>query len=71
MVSAPPQQSRPAQQQHTAAAATNSAAACSRTTNSNWPGEVVPMTPMRKKIAERMVESDAPARTCTRFSKWT
>jgi 2-oxoglutarate dehydrogenase E2 component (dihydrolipoamide succinyltransferase) len=58
MVSAPPQQSRPAQQ--------SQAQQPQQQTQTQpvpvpqiqiVPGEVVPMTPMRKKIAERMVES--------------
>ncbi|HEY2362631.1 MAG TPA: 2-oxoglutarate dehydrogenase, E2 component, dihydrolipoamide succinyltransferase [Candidatus Angelobacter sp.] len=58
MVSAPPQQSRPAQpqqvQQSQQQAQTQPIPAPQIQT---VPGEVVPMTPMRKKIAERMVES--------------
>ncbi|HEY2911798.1 MAG TPA: 2-oxoglutarate dehydrogenase, E2 component, dihydrolipoamide succinyltransferase, partial [Candidatus Angelobacter sp.] len=58
MVSAPPQQSRPAQpqqvQQPQQQAQTQPIPAPQIQT---VPGEVVPMTPMRKKIAERMVES--------------
>ena len=56
MVSAPPQQSRPRSNAATAAA-TNSDAACSCATNSDCARRSCPMTPMRKKIAERMVES--------------
>ena len=33
--------------------------------------EVMPATVMRKKIAHHMIESRAPARTCTACSKWT
>jgi 2-oxoglutarate dehydrogenase E2 component (dihydrolipoamide succinyltransferase) len=58
MVSAPPQQSRPAQQQQAQQpqqqAQTQPVPVPQIQT---VPGEVVPMTPMRKKIAERMVES--------------
>ena len=58
MVSAPPPQSRPAQQQQTQPpqqqAQTQPVPVPQIQT---VPGEVVPMTPMRKKIAERMVES--------------
>ncbi|MFL6387461.1 MAG: 2-oxoglutarate dehydrogenase, E2 component, dihydrolipoamide succinyltransferase [Terriglobales bacterium] len=62
MVSAPPQQSRPAQQPQ----AQQQQAQQPQQTQmqpvpvpqiQTVPGEVVPMTPMRKKIAERMVES--------------
>jgi 2-oxoglutarate dehydrogenase E2 component (dihydrolipoamide succinyltransferase) len=53
MVSAPPQQSRPAQQQPQQAQTQPVPVPQIQTV----PGEVVPMTPMRKKIAERMVES--------------
>jgi pyruvate dehydrogenase E2 component (dihydrolipoamide acetyltransferase) len=51
-VSAPPQP-RPAPQQQTAAPAQRPATPAVQA----LPGELVPMTPMRKKIAERMVES--------------
>jgi pyruvate dehydrogenase E2 component (dihydrolipoamide acetyltransferase) len=54
MVSAPPQQSRPAQQQQQQQTQTQPVPVPQIQT---VPGEVVPMTPMRKKIAERMVES--------------
>ena len=58
MVSAPPQQSRPVQQQQAQQpqqqAQTQPVPVPQIQT---VPGEVVPMTPMRKKIAERMVES--------------
>ena len=58
VVSAPQQQSRPAQQQQQAQpqqqAQTQPVPVPQIQT---VPGEVVPMTPMRKKIAERMVES--------------
>ena len=53
MVSAPPQQSRPAQQQPQQTQTQPVPVPQIQTV----PGEVVPMTPMRKKIAERMVES--------------
>jgi len=53
MVSAPLQQSRPAQQQQQQQTQTQPVPVPQQTV----PGEVVPMTPMRKKIAERMVES--------------
>src|SRR5882757_3458287 len=64
VVSAPPQQSRPAQQpqqqvqpqQQTQTQPTPSPRP-SAPAMQIVPGEVVPMTPMRKKIAERMVES--------------
>jgi 2-oxoglutarate dehydrogenase E2 component (dihydrolipoamide succinyltransferase) len=58
MVSTPPPQSRPAQQQQTQPpqqqAQTQPVPVPQIQT---VPGEIVPMTPMRKKIAERMVES--------------
>jgi 2-oxoglutarate dehydrogenase E2 component (dihydrolipoamide succinyltransferase) len=54
MVSAPPQQARAAQQQQPQQAQTQPVPVPQIQTVS---GEVVPMTPMRKKIAERMVES--------------
>ncbi|HZE23961.1 MAG TPA: dihydrolipoamide acetyltransferase family protein, partial [Blattabacteriaceae bacterium] len=54
MVTAPPQQSRPAQQSQAQQTQTQPVPVPQIQT---VPGEVVPMTPMRKKIAERMVES--------------
>ncbi|MFL6313429.1 MAG: 2-oxoglutarate dehydrogenase, E2 component, dihydrolipoamide succinyltransferase [Terriglobales bacterium] len=54
MVSAPQQQSRPAQQSQAQQTQTQPVPVPQIQT---VPGEVVPMTPMRKKIAERMVES--------------
>src|SRR5438270_1547641 len=63
MVSAPPQQSRPAQQPQAQQQAQQPQAQQTQTQPvpvpqiQTVPGEVVPMTPMRKKIAERMVES--------------
>jgi 2-oxoglutarate dehydrogenase E2 component (dihydrolipoamide succinyltransferase) len=53
MVSAPPQQARAAQQQPQQTQTQPVPVPQIQTV----PGEVVPMTPMRKKIAERMVES--------------
>jgi 2-oxoglutarate dehydrogenase E2 component (dihydrolipoamide succinyltransferase) len=53
MVSAPLQQSRPAQQQPQQTQTQPVPVPQIQTV----PGEVIPMTPMRKKIAERMVES--------------
>jgi 2-oxoglutarate dehydrogenase E2 component (dihydrolipoamide succinyltransferase) len=59
MVSAPPQQSRPAQQQQQVQQPQQQAQTQPVPVPQiqTVPGEVVPMTPMRKKIAERMVES--------------
>jgi 2-oxoglutarate dehydrogenase E2 component (dihydrolipoamide succinyltransferase) len=62
VVSAPPPQSRPAQQQQTqppqqAQTQPTPSPRPSAPATQIVPGEVVPMTPMRKKIAERMVES--------------
>src|SRR5579859_7698214 len=59
MVSAPPQQSRPAQQQPAAQQQQQQTQTQPVPVPQiqTVPGEVVPMTPMRKKIAERMVES--------------
>ena len=58
MVSAPPQQSRPAQQQQAQPSQQQAQTQPVPTPQiQTVPGEVVPMTPMRKKIAERMVES--------------
>jgi pyruvate dehydrogenase E2 component (dihydrolipoamide acetyltransferase) len=55
MVSAPPQQARPAQQQQQPQQTQTQPIPVPQV--QTVPGEVVPMTPMRKKIAERMVES--------------
>ena len=61
VVSAPPQQSRPAQQtqpqQQEQQSLTQPSPRPPAPQIQTMPGEVVPMTPMRKKIAERMVES--------------
>jgi pyruvate dehydrogenase E2 component (dihydrolipoamide acetyltransferase) len=63
MVSAPQQQSRPAQQPQAQQQAQQPQVQQTQTQPvpvpqiQTVPGEVVPMTPMRKKIAERMVES--------------
>jgi 2-oxoglutarate dehydrogenase E2 component (dihydrolipoamide succinyltransferase) len=63
VVSAPPPQSRPAQQQQVqqpqqqAQTQPTPSPRPSAPAMQIVPGEVVPMTPMRKKIAERMVES--------------
>jgi 2-oxoglutarate dehydrogenase E2 component (dihydrolipoamide succinyltransferase) len=64
MVSAPQQQSRPAQQPQAQQQQAQQPQAQQTQTQpvpvpqlQTVPGEVVPMTPMRKKIAERMVES--------------
>ena len=58
MVSAPPQQSRPAQQQQVQQPQQQTQTQPVPVAQiQTVPGEVVPMTPMRKKIAERMVES--------------
>jgi pyruvate dehydrogenase E2 component (dihydrolipoyllysine-residue acetyltransferase) len=58
MVSAPPQQSRPAQQQQAQQPQQQEQTQPVPVPQiQTVPGEVVPMTPMRKKIAERMVES--------------
>jgi 2-oxoglutarate dehydrogenase E2 component (dihydrolipoamide succinyltransferase) len=60
VVSAPPQQSRPAQQEQQAQTQVQQTQTQPRPPApqiQTVPGEVVPMTPMRKKIAERMVES--------------
>jgi pyruvate dehydrogenase E2 component (dihydrolipoamide acetyltransferase) len=63
VVSAPPPQSRPAQQQQAqqpqqqAQTQPTPSPRPSAPAMQIVPGEVVPMTPMRKKIAERMVES--------------
>jgi 2-oxoglutarate dehydrogenase E2 component (dihydrolipoamide succinyltransferase) len=58
MVSAPPQQSRPPQQQQAQPPQQQAQTQPVPTPQIQIvPGEVVPMTPMRKKIAERMVES--------------
>ncbi len=57
MVSAPPQQSRPAQQSQAQPQQQTQTQPVPVPQIQTVPGEVVPMTPMRKKIAERMVES--------------
>jgi 2-oxoglutarate dehydrogenase E2 component (dihydrolipoamide succinyltransferase) len=57
MVSAPPQQSRPAQQQAQPPQQQAQTQPVPVPQIQTVPGEVVAMTPMRKKIAERMVES--------------
>ena len=58
MVSAPPQQSRPTQQQQAQQPQQQAQTQPIPAPQMQIvPGEVVPMTPMRKKIAERMVES--------------
>src|SRR4051812_9982195 len=58
MVSAPPPQSRPAQQQQAQQPQQQAQTQPVPVPQIQVvPGEVVPMTPMRKKIAERMVES--------------
>jgi pyruvate dehydrogenase E2 component (dihydrolipoamide acetyltransferase) len=57
MVSAPPQQSRPAQQPQAQQPQQTQMQPVPVPQIQVVPGEVVPMTPMRKKIAERMVES--------------
>ncbi len=65
MVSAPAQQSRPAQQQQAQQPQQQAQQPQQQTQTQpvpvpqiqTVPGEIVPMTPMRKKIAERMVES--------------
>jgi 2-oxoglutarate dehydrogenase E2 component (dihydrolipoamide succinyltransferase) len=58
VVSAPPQQSRPAQQQQAQQPQQQAQTQPIPVPQIQAvPGEVVPMTPMRKKIAERMVES--------------
>jgi len=57
VVSAPPPQSRPAQPQQQAQTQPTPSPRPPAPAMQVVPGEVVPMTPMRKKIAERMVES--------------
>jgi pyruvate dehydrogenase E2 component (dihydrolipoamide acetyltransferase) len=66
VVSAPPQQSRPAQPQQQPPQQQQTQTQVQQTQTQprppapqiqTVPGEIVPMTPMRKKIAERMVES--------------
>jgi pyruvate dehydrogenase E2 component (dihydrolipoamide acetyltransferase) len=57
MVSAPPQQSRPAQQPQAQQPQQTQMQPVPVPQIQVVPGEVVPMTPMRKKIAERMVDS--------------
>lgn len=57
MVSAPPQQARPAQQSQAQQTQQTQTQPVPVPQIQTVPGEVVPMTPMRKKIAERMVES--------------